>query len=100
MLRDIARLSIRRWGGKRKETLPGLLIVKWHLPQDGRFDQAFGFFAVFIRINQLATGIHQASGHEDDQVPFDILFLPSARVIRFPPKTLIPFGRLGLRRQK
>ena len=40
----------------------------------GRLDYVFGLFCFFVRIHQLATRINQARRHEDDQVPFDVLF--------------------------
>ena len=40
-----------------------LLLVEWDLWQNGRLDQIFGFFSVFVRVHQLAIGIDQARGH-------------------------------------
>jgi hypothetical protein len=50
-----------------------LFLVEWNFRQDGRLDYVFGFFCFFSRVHQLTAGIDQARGHEDDQVPFDVL---------------------------
>lgn len=54
--------------------LSGLFLIKRDFRQDGRLYQVFGFFRFLVRIYQLATGIDQARGDEDDQVAFDVLF--------------------------
>src|ERR1700694_5075555 len=50
-----------------------LLLVEWHFRQNRWLDKVFGFFHLFIRIHGLAAGINQTRGHEDHQVPFDVL---------------------------
>src|ERR1700730_4228969 len=50
-----------------------LLLVEWHFGQNRWLDKVFGFFQLFIRVHWLAAGINQTRGHEDHQVPFDVL---------------------------
>jgi len=69
-----AAVSVQQGASKYKRRAPSCsLLEEWNLGQDRRLDQVFGFFCVFVRIHQLAAGIHQARGHEDDEVTLDVL---------------------------